>query len=48
MFNNEELGDIYNDDVDRVVTPGQEEEDDPRDAGEKRQPVDGIESLRRV
>ena len=43
-----EMRDIYNDDVHSVVTPGQQEEDDPRNAGEQREPVEGIEPLRRV
>ena len=42
------MGDIYNDDVHSVVTAGQQQEDDPRDAGEQRQPVYGVEPLRRV
>ena len=42
------MRDIYNDDVHSVVTPGKQEEDDPRDAGEERQPVDRVEPLRCV
>ena len=42
------MRDIYNDDVHSVVTPGQQEEDDPCHAGEQRQPVQGVEPVRGV
>ena len=44
----ESVEETYNDDVDRVVTPGQQEEDDPCHAGEQRQPVQGVEPVRDV